>query len=289
VAIDPQVLLVLLAVRARGGRAPATAEEFKALKKAVALARSQGWIEEQQAEITITSKAGKATKKKAPVLSLSAAGNQVLHQAANPEALAATASQNAQNLHKALENDRQTLRQEVLAALSAKGKGKGTADPAKDLQAIIKNLTELSKRLENLEKALQRSADTEILAKIDRAFDALQAKLAPASSHAAGPTKAPTQHTPPSSLRDTLHQAYQTLCQYFEFEDGLVKMPNLYHEARKKMPSLTVEAFHRELESLWTRRVLELKVLNEVRSATEPDKGIRRDDNLYYFVYWPSP
>ena len=50
-----------------------------------------------------------------------------------------------------------------------------------------------------------------------------------------------------------------------------------------------MEAFHRELEALWHRRELELKVLNDVRSAVEPDKGIRHGDNLYYFVYWPNP
>jgi hypothetical protein len=55
------------------------------------------------------------------------------------------------------------------------------------------------------------------------------------------------------------------------------------------LPHLSVEALHRELQTLWDRRELELKVLNEVRLATEPDKAITRGENLYYYVYWQSP
>lgn len=50
--------------------------------------------------------------------------------------------------------------------------------------------------------------------------------------------------------------------------------------------NLSVEEFHQELVKLWDARQLDLMVLNEVRRATEPDKAIRRGDNLYYFVKW---
>jgi hypothetical protein len=67
----------------------------------------------------------------------------------------------------------------------------------------------------------------------------------------------------------------------------MVDLPRLYHEARRARPDLTVADFHRELQALEGKRVLELHIRNEVHDAPEPDKGIRRNDKLYYFVYWP--
>jgi hypothetical protein len=91
---------------------------------------------------------------------------------------------------------------------------------------------------------------------------------------------------PKSSLRDEIHKAYRELCFYVEFEDGLVAIPRLYHEVKKALPQLSIPQFHQELDSLWRERLVELKVINEVRQAIEPEKAIRQGDDLYYYILW---
>ncbi len=93
----------------------------------------------------------------------------------------------------------------------------------------------------------------------------------------------------PPSLRTVLRNAYDQCTRYADCQDGLVDLPRLYHEAKKILPSLTVAAMHQELQAMWSERILELKILNEVRLAREPDLGIRRGDYLYYFVFWKRP
>jgi hypothetical protein len=138
---------------------------------------------------------------------------------------------------------------------------------------------------------LQNQGSEYLLEHIDQAFESLSAKLAKAMP---GALTIPASGTgrqvaaTPETLQGQLQHAYQNLCRFVEFEDGLVEIPRLYHETRRVRPDLTVEAFHKELDRLWSQRLLELKVLNEVRSAAEPDKGVRRGDSLYYFVYWPN-
>lgn len=286
------MLLTLLAVRTSGRSLPAGAEVLKGLKAGVRQAVEQGWLAEKKESVPAVSKSGKASVKKVAVLELTDQGEQALFAAAGADALAATASAHVDGLRAGLDADRRALREEILATLSTKPP-KGS-DVTKELAGLVKALADLGKRLEKLEAALAGGGAGPILDRIDRAFAALEAKLDRALPGRRAATASPGTSSPPTSapaepprLAAVLRQAYDKLTQFVEFEDGLVEIPRLYHEARRARPDLSVEACHRELEALWGRRELELKVLNEVRLASEPDKGIRRDDNLYYFVYWP--
>jgi hypothetical protein len=191
-------------------------------------------------------------------------------------------------LRQQLEADRLTLRKEVVAALSDKTKGKGD-DPAKTVGDLAKIVKQLAEKLDKIESTLQSRNDEALLARIDHAFATLQQKLAGATAPPVSSSQAVPQPTAQESLINVLRRSYRTLRQFTEFNDGLVSIPRLYHEVRRGLPQLSVEALHRELISLWDRREIELKVLNEVRMATEPDKGISRGENLYYYVYWQNP
>jgi uncharacterized protein (DUF885 family) len=286
VEADPQVLLVLIALRLSSKRpTPANDEPLKTLKKPLQLAKDQGLIIET--EVTALDKKGKPTKKTTRVVDLTERGAALLQTNASADVQAAMAARQQAALREQLEADRATLRQEVVAALSAKSKSK-TGDSAKVVADLAKAVTQMADRLAKLESTLQSGTDDALLARIDEAFAALQRKLASAiTSPASGATVAPPQAAQ-ESLAVVLRRAYRTLRQFAEFNDGLVPIPRLYHETRRSLPNLSVEALQRELQSLWDRRELELKVLNEVRSATEPDKGITRGQNLYYFVFWKN-
>jgi hypothetical protein len=286
VEADPQVLLVLIAVRLSGKRpAPVAAEPFKMLKKPLQLAKDQGFVVES--EVATTDKKGKPAKKLVAAIDLTPKGEALLQSSAGPDVQAAIAAQEKAALRQALEADRAALRQEVVAALFAKSKGK--TDPAKAIADLSKTVGQLAEKLGKLEATMQSGSDDALLARIDQAFAALQLKVAATtaspvpSSHVAAPP------APQETLDAVLRRAYRTLRQFAEFNDGLVPIPRLYHEARRTLPHLSVEALHRELQSLWDRRELELKVLNEVRTASEPDKAITRGENLYYYVFWQTP
>jgi hypothetical protein len=87
-------------------------------------------------------------------------------------------------------------------------------------------------------------------------------------------------------LRAVLRQAYDHLCLFAEFRDKMVEIPRLYHEAAQRLPGLSVERFHRELEALSAERKVELHKLNEVHTAKERQLAIEKDDRLYYYAYW---
>jgi hypothetical protein len=284
--IDSQLLLVLIAVALKGGKnVPAGDEPFKMLKKLVASAKEKGLLAENKADMPVTGKTGKVTTKKVPVLDLTGPGETMLQQAGSPETRAAIAAQQQTRLLQNLDADRAALRQGILTAVKGKSKG---ADPAKALSDLSKTVAQLSERLAKLESTLAGGTDEALLSRIDSAFAELRRKIESGvgkSPAAASQPAAPKQ----ASQAEVLRQAYRTLRQFHEFSDGLVPIPRLYHEARRSLPGLSVEAMHRELQALWDGRQLELKVLNEVRLATEPDKAIHRGENLYYFVYWPSP
>ncbi len=95
---------------------------------------------------------------------------------------------------------------------------------------------------------------------------------------------------PPTStgpeLRQQLREAYEEQCLYMEFRDRLVEIPRLYHEALRRLPGLTVEQFHHELEALSKEGKVELHKLNEVQKAKDPHLAIARDDRLYYYIIW---
>ena len=282
---DPQVLLVLIAVRLASKRpVPAASEPFKMLKKPLQFAKDQGLVVETQ--VATTDKKGKPAKKLVASIDLTPKGDALLRSSAGPDVQAAIAAQEKAAIRQALEADRVALRQEVVAALSAKSKGK-TGDPAKAIADLSKTVSQLADKLGKLEATLQSGSDDALLARIDQAFAVLQQKVAATTAVPSSQVSPPP--TPQESLAAVLRRAYRTLKQFAEFNDGLVPIPRLYHEARRTLPHLSVEALHRELQSLWDRRELELKVLNEVRQATEPDKGITRGEDLFYYVFWQNP
>jgi hypothetical protein len=287
---DPQMLLVLFAVALQGGKnVPVGDEPFKTLKKLVAKATEQGLIGEHKVDMQVTGKTGKVSTKKVAVLSLTDQGQSMLQRAGSPETRAAIAAGQQAQLVQNLDADRAALRQEVLAAVKSKAKG---PNPAKLLADVSKMIAQLAERVAKLEAALAGASDDALLARIDAAFAGLRQKVEAAAgpaAHAPSPAAAVPFPTKPESPVEVLRRAYQLLRQLHEFSDGLVPIPRLYHEARRSLPALSVEALHRELQALWDRRELELKILNEVRLASEPDKALQRGDNLYYFVYWPSP
>lgn len=91
------------------------------------------------------------------------------------------------------------------------------------------------------------------------------------------------------SLDAALREAYEKLRWNVEYRDGLVELPHLYHEVRKSLPRLAVADYHAKLLELWNSRRVELHILNEVRTASEPDKAILRNDRLYYYLLWKQP
>jgi hypothetical protein len=300
--LDNRLLVPLLVVRMLGGRSvPEDAPALKEVKKSLAEVVTKGWVQKETLKILDPSKPtkkGKPSTKTRKVVHLTEEGEKVLREAARPEDLAATSVGVLAGLRESLEADRQSLRAQVEAALAPKEDGK----LRQELNKLTKTVEGLAAKVGKLESLIPGPADADkLLGQIEHAFAAMVARLESAldlRSATAMPTR-PTAPAPappqqaetaaPQSLRTVLHDAYERLCHYREFQDGLVELPRLYHEARKKLPGLTVQEFHRELDDLWSRREVELHILNEVERASEPDKGIRRDDYLYYYVYWVRP
>lgn len=323
--MEPNVLVALLAVRALGGRSvPASHEVVKALKKTIQQAVANGLLKEDTLTEQVPVEGKKKPKTvKTKVVALTEEGERVLRASASAEALAATQARavaaEVEALRRGLDADRDALKQQVQAALGGKGKDKGDKDYAKQLGELAKKVGELSARLEKLEGTQPKGGSAEALAaKIDEGFAALLSRLdralqglpkpaahhpAPAAHHASPPIHlapkpapppthpAPAQQQPPAApdtLQGILRKAYDELkAHYREYQEGMVELPRLYHEARQARPDLTVADFHRELLALEGQRLLDLHIRNEVRDAPEPEKAIRRNDKLYYFVYWP--
>ena len=90
----------------------------------------------------------------------------------------------------------------------------------------------------------------------------------------------------PEQIRTVLRQAYDRLCLFEEFQDKLVEIPRLFHEAVRRLPELTRESFHQTLEGLRSERKIELHVLNEVHKASDRHLAIERDGRVFYYVFW---
>lgn len=290
----PETLLVLLAVKLLGGKfVPEKGEVLKALKKYIQPAVDAGWLARSELHPLVIK--GKP-KPPLTVFGVTPAGDEYLRQSAATESAAVLAQARLAEIRQSLEADRAALREQVLAAVKPTGKkaGKkqeGQEKPDKSLQKsvddLLQKVTALADRIAKLESAAPADPTASILAKIDSAFEALATRL-PAGAAPATQRAAPA---PQPSLRDVLRAAYDRRCLFVGNEDGVVKLADLYAEAKKTRPDLTVEAMHRELRSLWEGRELELSVLNELHDASEPDKekGIWRDGKLYYFIYWKRP
>ncbi len=300
---DSEVLLVLLAVRMFGPNAPAKHAVFTALKKFISKASELRLIEMKKIDVPFVNKKGNAGTKKEDGINLTDEGRRYLESHAGPgaqaAAIVASVAANAaavaaqtRELQQELQADRVELRENLLASVKAKAKG---ADSSKEITALAKKLDDLAKQLGLLEAKVKPADGSDLVAQIDAAFANLEKNLELRLGMLAGTKPVPLSQpvlastSSGKSLRSSLREAYETLCMFIEFDSGVVEIPRLYHEVRKAVPNLTVHAFHQELESLWLQKALELKVLNEVRSAKEQDKAIRRGDNLYYFVFWPNP
>jgi hypothetical protein len=286
---DPELLVVLLGVRTLGGHfLPKNAELFKGMKSATVRAAEQRLLQEATRTIAVTDKKGKTKEKPVAVLEVTPAGEDYLRQFATKESLEAAKSGEMQAFRSELQAGKAALRQEILSAVTSKTKTKSASpDLGQVLKRITTTLDSLAKQVADLEKSAAGQSEDPILARVDKAFDKLLTLLGSSSLNQTIATRSDQPATAVATpLKTVLRSAYERLCRFVEFEDGLVEIPRLYHEARKTTPTLSLEAFHREIDELWSQRELELKILNEVRTAKEPDKGIWRNDSLYYFVYW---
>jgi hypothetical protein len=260
---------------------------------------------------------------KTKVVGLTEAGERVLRASGDPEALAATQARvvagEVEALRRGLDADRAALKQQVQAALAGQGKDKGQDKFHAEVSKLAKALEALTEKVRQLQdKQPKGDAGAEaLMAKIDEGFASLGGKLeralqglprtttpahqpAPATprpstpahpSVVSVPTPRPEAPAPQpadaASLQTVLRKAYDELkAHYREYQEGMVELPRLYHEAKRTRPGLSVEEFQREILALESKRVLDLHIRNEVRDAPEADKAIRRNDKLYYFVYW---
>jgi hypothetical protein len=300
---DPNLLMALLAVRLLGGRSvDAGAPLLKSFKAQLKHAAGEGFVQEGKTKIATMTKTGKASSKQVAVLDLTEKGEQYLRRAADPAALAATNNGYLAGMRQRLEADHRQLRAEVQAVLQAKGEGKESDDSkttkaldnlGKQVNTLVEKVEklrmDLDKQLGKMKPAAQDAGDSKIIDRLDQAFAAMVNRLDKTINAFSGVSRPDHQTAPapaPLSLSNALRTAYERLCRFVEFKDGVVELPRLYHETRKTFPSLSVKEFHDELMALWQRKEVELHVLNEVHLAAEPDKGIEHNNKLYYYARW---
>lgn len=94
-------------------------------------------------------------------------------------------------------------------------------------------------------------------------------------------------------FRKTVADAYNHQTLFVEHRDGLVPLPRLFAEVKKRRPETTLGQFHAAMDQLSRERAAQLHVLNEVR--TEPDAhqrgsmlrspdGKPGDERLYHYA-----
>jgi len=161
-----------------------------------------------------------------------------------------------------------------------------------------KEFDKLVKAADKLLKVVTGVSIEDFLTSLRKSLTAEAAKPAPeikitepAAKLVGGDTEkshpAPVSHAlTPERIRKELKVAYDDLCLDPEFEDKLVELRRLYHDAVKLMPGLTVPQFHSELKHLQSQRAIELQALNEVQRAKEPELAIHHNDRLLYYVIW---
>ena len=163
-----------------------------------------------------------------------------------------------------------------------------TTETAKLKPAPASTQSDLSNTLPILEKMFARIAQT---------AQSTATPTAPAQSPASSPVQATPVKSPPptaagtapidsASLRSQIKDSYDELCLYAEFRDRLVEIPRLYRELLRRVPNVSLADFHQAISQMSTERVLELHVLNEVRTAKHPELAITKNDRLYYYVIW---
>lgn len=248
-------------------------------------------------------KPGKAKEKKTLVLALTSKGRAALE--GDPRSASIAAASFLSDLKRQAAEDRAA----VLAALG-KNETKSETVGNKEYSSLAKDLAALSAKIDALATrvaALDQPASggssatgvEEAFARYERRIETLSDWLKTSTAHAAAtpgahspaPPAAPEQPSPQGkgapSLRDAIRSAYQELCFFREFEDGVVELPRLYRKLQQTPPGPSAADFHAELKRLVSERKAELKILNEVHLAQEPQLGIR-DGALYYYIYWPE-
>jgi hypothetical protein len=92
-----------------------------------------------------------------------------------------------------------------------------------------------------------------------------------------------------AKVQGTIKAAFDHQSLFDEHEDGVIPLFRIYHEAKKRMPDLTVPEFHEHLKDMSKDDAIELHKLNEVHMAEQPDKAIvtgkgTNDERMYYFA-----
>ncbi len=281
---DSLEVICLLAIKQLGGQAvPAKQDLFaKGLKSSLKSAVDKGYVLSEKVAVSVTGKSGKPKLTKIDALTLSPSGESFLKASVSPETLANARQGEIKAIQLALHADREKLRADVVGSLESLS-DQGPVG-SKEISAMTKSIADLSKRLEKIELQLQRPTSQDILRRIDDAFALLFTQVNRIGE--IDPTENPTPTPRVRSLREQIRESYQDLHGLLEYQDGLVPLPRLFHQTQSQLPRLTIAAFHEELLKLWDERAVVLVELNEVGTAAEPEKAIRRGDSLYYFVLW---
>lgn len=264
-----------------GEQVPVSTTVLAKMKPAWQEAVSSGLLEKSKVTVLKETKTG--TKPgKADALTLTEAGRAALETQADPVARAAAAPNPTDQLLRQIEGDRAAVLEQAQKALKAKTVQTAVGKVAKDVAALRKQLDKVEERLERMAAT---DPVSQALEGLESALDTIAARLEalPASAKVEQAAAQPSKTT---DLRSDIQRAYRKCTHYAEYEDGTVDIPRLYHETKRLRPGVALEELHAELLALWDERQVELGVNNDSRAAKEPDKGIRRDGRLLYYVSW---
>lgn len=286
---DAKLLLPLLAVRMLGGEEVDKADPtMKAIAKLVAEAKKQELLTEAKKKVPDPgklTKAGKPATKTLTVYSLSDKGKEYLEQSGSAEAQLAGQVGVVAELKQQLESDRQELKEEVQAAVAKKDTG-SSGPTKKDWDALVKKVDALAQQMDKMGQPPEVSSPESVSEQIDAAFKGLTSRLEELTQGVSSTSESAPSPPAEESFQDVLRKAYDHLCLFTEFRDGLVEIPRLYHETKKTLSDLSVKEFHDHLMEMWENREVQLHILNEVYKAAEPDIGIRHNEQLYYYLLW---
>lgn len=89
-----------------------------------------------------------------------------------------------------------------------------------------------------------------------------------------------------SGIDEKIQQAYNHLTQFSEYRDGMVKLPDLYHEMTKYDESFTPGEFLAAVSALNAVQGVQLHTQNEVQQVAKPDRelSIYNDDRMYHYL-----
>lgn len=93
----------------------------------------------------------------------------------------------------------------------------------------------------------------------------------------------------PADVRNTIRESYDYMKKFKEFRDGVVEMRRLWYDAKERQPNLTVPEFHAQLQEMNKNHEIELRQLNEVGEAKDPELAIHENDSsgsprMFYYV-----